>query len=92
LKKDVVRTIGFSVYQKVTTALRMFVYETVVDSWHENLIISESTYLKGMVKFSTAMVKVFGPKYLREPTVENTMALSEAIGWPCMLESLDCMY
>ena len=41
------------------------------------------------------MVKVFGPEYLREPTVEDTgklLAIGAAKGFPGMLASVDCMH
>ncbi|XP_020154340.1 uncharacterized protein [Aegilops tauschii subsp. strangulata] len=83
LKKDVVGMIGFSGYQKCTAALRMLAYGTVADSWDEYLRMSESTYGDAMVRFATAVVEVFGPQYLREPTVANTerlLTISEARG------------
>ena len=95
LKKDVVGTIGFSGYQKCTAALRMLAYGTTADSWDEYLRMSESTCGDAMVRFATAVVEVFGPQYLREPTVADTerlLAISEARGWPGLLGSLDCMH
>ncbi|XP_073357819.1 uncharacterized protein [Aegilops tauschii subsp. strangulata] len=57
--------------------------------------MSESTSGEAMVRFATAVVEVFGPYYLREPTVadiERLLAISEARGWPGLLESLECMH
>lgn len=53
--------------------------------------MSESTYGNTMVRFATAMVEVFGPQYLREPTFadnERLKALSEARGWPVCIDLL----
>ena len=61
----------------------------------EYLRMSESTCGDAMVRFATAVVEVFGPQYLREPTVADTerlLAISEARGWPGLLGSLDCMH
>ncbi|XP_020156970.1 uncharacterized protein [Aegilops tauschii subsp. strangulata] len=95
LKKGVVGTIGFSDYQKRTAALRIFAYGTAADSWDEYLRMSQSTCRDAMVRLATAVVEVFGPQYLREPTMANTMSLmtiSKARGWPGLLGSLDCIH
>ena len=55
----------------------------------------ESTCIETMEHFAYAVVKVFGPKYLREPNAEDTarlLALGEARGFPGMLGSVDCMH
>ena len=57
--------------------------------------MSESKCGDATVGFATAPVEVFGPWYLREPTVADTqrlLAISEARGWPDFLGSLDCMH
>ncbi|XP_020161214.1 uncharacterized protein [Aegilops tauschii subsp. strangulata] len=95
LKKDVVGTIGFSGYQKCMIALQMLAYGTAADSWDEYLRMSESTCRDAMVRFATVVVKVYGPQYMREPTVADTerlLAISEARGWPGLLRSLDYMH
>ncbi|XP_020164006.1 uncharacterized protein [Aegilops tauschii subsp. strangulata] len=95
LKKEAMGTIGFSGYQKCTTALRMLAYGTFADSWDEYLRMCESTCGDAMVRFATAVVEVFGPQYLREPTLvdrERLLAISEARGRPGLLGSLDCMH
>ncbi|XP_020179285.1 uncharacterized protein [Aegilops tauschii subsp. strangulata] len=95
LKKDAMGRIGFSSYQKCTAALRMLAYGTTVDLWDEYLRMSERTCEYAMVRFATVVVSVFGPQYLREPTVADTkrlLAISEARGWSGLLESLDYMH
>ncbi|XP_073360432.1 uncharacterized protein [Aegilops tauschii subsp. strangulata] len=95
LKKDAVGMIGFHGYQKCMTTHRMLGYDTAADSWDEYLRMSESTCGDAMVRFATAMVEVFGPQYLREPTMANTerlLAILEARSWLCLLGSLDCMH
>nr|XP_020159596.1 uncharacterized protein LOC109744861 [Aegilops tauschii subsp. strangulata] len=69
----------------------MLAYCTTADLWDEYLRMSESTCGDTMVGFATVEVKVFGPQYLREPTVTDTerfLAISEAIGWVGLLETL----
>ncbi|XP_020161215.1 uncharacterized protein [Aegilops tauschii subsp. strangulata] len=95
LKKDVLGTIGFSGYQKCTSALQMLSYGTAADSWDEYLRMSESTCRDAMVRFATAVVEVYGPQYMKEPTVADTerlVEISEARGWPGLLRSLDYMH
>ncbi|XP_073355210.1 uncharacterized protein [Aegilops tauschii subsp. strangulata] len=60
LKKDAMGTIGFSGYHKCTVALGMLAYGTTADSWDEYIRMSESTCGDAMVRFVTAVVKVFG--------------------------------
>ncbi|XP_020154698.1 uncharacterized protein [Aegilops tauschii subsp. strangulata] len=78
-----------------SAALRMLAYGTTADSWDEYLRMSERTCGDAMVKFATAVVEVFGPQYMREPTVadiERLLAITEARGWPGLFGSLDCMH
>ena len=66
-----------------------------IDSWDEYLRISESTCGDAMVRYATTVVEVFGPQYLREPTVADTerlLTILEARWWTCLLGSLDCMH
>ncbi|XP_020192295.1 uncharacterized protein [Aegilops tauschii subsp. strangulata] len=95
LKKDVIRRIGFSGYQKCTTTLQMLAYGTTADSWNEYPRMSESTCGDAMAGFATFMVEVFGPQYLREPTVANTerlLAMYEARGCAGLIRSLYYMH
>jgi hypothetical protein len=76
-------------------ALQMLAYGTVVDSWDEYLQMRESTCRDAMVRFAIVVVEVFGPQYLREPTVADTerlLVISKPRGWPGLLGSLDCMH
>ena len=57
--------------------------------------MSESICGDDMVRFATVVVEVFGPQYLREPTmvdIERLLAISEAKGWPGLLGSLDYIH
>ena len=72
----------------------MVAYGMAADSWDEYPRMSESTCGDAMVSFATAVVEVFRPQYLKEPTVADTdmlLAISEARGWPDFLGSLDCI-
>ena len=57
--------------------------------------MSESTCLESMYMFHNAVIVVFGPEYLREPTAEDTarlLAMNASRGFPGMLGSIDCMH
>ncbi|XP_073355329.1 uncharacterized protein [Aegilops tauschii subsp. strangulata] len=61
----------------------------------EYVRMSESTRLLSLYSFRMAVVEVFGPEYLREPTVADTerlLAINPERGFPGMLGSIDCMH
>ena len=83
LKKDVVGRIGFCSCLKCKAALRILAYGMTTYSWDEYLPMSEGTRGDAMARFASAVVEVFGPQYLREPTVAHTerlMKMSEVRG------------
>ncbi|XP_040254906.1 uncharacterized protein [Aegilops tauschii subsp. strangulata] len=57
--------------------------------------MGESTCLKTTVKFTRAMVEVFGPEYLREPNVQGTkklLAIGQARGFQeCSDQLIACI-
>ncbi|XP_073355475.1 uncharacterized protein [Aegilops tauschii subsp. strangulata] len=93
LKKDAVGKIGFSGAGPHCEYLHMT--QPHIRGRNTYGCLTESTYGDAMVRFATVVVFVFGPQYLREPTVANTeriLAMSEARGWSDLLRSLDCMH
>ena len=74
-KEDAIGMIGFSSYQKCTAAVRMLAYGVPSDLIDEYIRMSESTCLDYMYKFYKAVIAVFGPEYLREPTPQDTVRL-----------------
>ena len=74
-KEDAVGKIGFSSYQKCTAVIRMLAYGVPGDLIDEYVRMSESTCLESLYKFCKVVIAVFGPKYLREPTPEDTARL-----------------
>ena len=94
-KEDALGKIGFSSYQKCTTAIWMLAYGASGDHTNEYVRMSESTCLDSMYKFCKAVVAVFGPGYLRKPTPQDTvrlLAMNDSRGFRGMLGSIDCMH
>jgi hypothetical protein len=74
-RPDATGKLGFTSYQKCFAAIRMLAYGVAGDLIDEYLRMSDSTCLKSMYKLCRAVIVVFGPVYLREPTVEDTARL-----------------
>ncbi|SPT17435.1 unnamed protein product [Triticum aestivum] len=94
-KTDALGKLGFSSYQKCTAAIRMLAYGIPGDLVDEYVCMSETTCLMSMYKFCQAVIEVFGPEYLRQPTAADTerlLATNAARGFPGMLGSIDCMH
>ncbi|KAI4979088.1 hypothetical protein ZWY2020_015841 [Hordeum vulgare] len=94
-KTDALGKLGFSSYQKCTTAIHMLAYGIAGDLVDEYVRMSETTCLMSMYKFYEAVIEVFGPEYLRQPTAADTerlLATNTARGFPDMLGSIDCMH
>ena len=94
-KEDALGKLGFSSYHKWTTAICMLAYGIPGDLGDEYVRTSESTCLLSMYSFCTAVVEVFGPKYLRGPTftdIQRLLAINAKRGFPGMLGSIDYMH
>ncbi|XP_073353645.1 uncharacterized protein [Aegilops tauschii subsp. strangulata] len=94
-KEDAFGKIGFSSYQKCTATVRMLAYGVPGDLIDQYVRMSESTCLDSMYKFCKAVIVVFSPGYLREPTAQDTarlLAMNASKGFPGMLGSIDCMH
>ena len=73
----------------------MLAYGVPGDLIDEYVRMSESTCLESLYKFCKAVIAVFGPEYLREPTAEDTaclLAMNASMGFPGMLDSIGCMH
>ena len=94
-KRDALGKLGFSSYQKCTTAIQMLAYGVAGDLVDEYLRMGVSTCLEAMYKLYRAVIAVFGLEYLREPAAEDTariLAINERRGFSGMLGSIDCMH
>ena len=73
----------------------MLAYGIPGDLVDEYVRMSGTTCLMSMYKFCQAVIEVFGPEYLRQPTAADTerlLATNAARGFPGMLGSIDCMH
>ena len=80
---------------KCIAVVRVLAYGCSADAIDDHVRIGEDTILEAVRRFTKAVIAVFGSKYLRAPTKEDTQRLmteSEARGWPGMLGSFDCMH
>ncbi|XP_073363603.1 uncharacterized protein [Aegilops tauschii subsp. strangulata] len=80
---------------KCTAAPQMLAYGRSANSWDEYLRMSENTCRGVVARFATVVVEVFGPRYLREPTVADTerlLGISKARRWPKPLKALQEQY
>ncbi|KAI5019576.1 hypothetical protein ZWY2020_044464 [Hordeum vulgare] len=94
-KTDALDKLGFSSYHKYIAAICMLAYGIPGDLVDEYVCMSETTCLMSMYKFCQAVIEVFGPEYLRQPTVADTerlLATNAARGFPGMLGNIDCMH
>jgi hypothetical protein len=92
---DAIGKPGLSALQKCVSAIRMLAYGVSADSLDEYIRASESTVIKYMHIFCSAVIDAFGAEYLRHPTkddIENQLIRSERRGFPGMLGSLYCMH
>jgi hypothetical protein len=64
--------LGFTSYQKFSTAIHMLAYEVSSDLIDECLRMCETTYLDLMYKFCKGVIAVLGEFQLRQPNVSDT--------------------
>lgn len=94
-RRNAVRVLGLSCFQKVTAAMRMLTYGLPADATDEYIRIAESTALDSLRHFVAAVVNIFGDEYLRYPNEKDTkrlLAMGEKKGFPGMLGCIDCMH
>jgi hypothetical protein len=78
-KRNATGILGLSCLQKVVAAFWMIAYGVTADATDDYIRIRESTALESLRRFVIAVVKVFGPKYMRLPNKQDTARL-HAIG------------
>ncbi|GJS85681.1 ALP1-like protein [Tanacetum coccineum] len=79
---------------RCTSAIRQLAYGVHAKFLDEYMQISERTSRTAHDHFCQAVMKIYGPDFLRKPTVTDIEKLylhhKEKHGFPGMLESLDC--
>jgi hypothetical protein len=86
---------GLSPLQKCTAAIRQLATGSAADELDEYLKIGETTAMESLKNFVFGVREVFGERYLRRPTMEDTehlLKLGEKRGFPGMFGSIDCMH
>jgi hypothetical protein len=79
----------------VAVAFKMIAYGVPADAMDDFVCVGESTELKCLRRFTVAVVKVFGPEYLRPLNEQDTaelLAIRAKSGFSGMLGSINCMH
>ncbi|GKE02049.1 ALP1-like protein [Tanacetum coccineum] len=91
-KEDCTGKLGISLLIKCTSAIRQLTYSTIPDALDEYLQMGNATSRQSLEIFCTSIVHIFGPEFLRKPTltdVERLYAFHEnKHKFPGMLEVL----
>ncbi|GJW91540.1 ALP1-like protein [Tanacetum coccineum] len=95
-KEDCTGKLGISPLIKCTSAIRQLAYDTVPDTLDEYLQMCHATSRQCLEHFCTYIIHIFGPEFLRKPTITDVEKLYafhvNKHGLPGMLGSLDCTY
>ncbi|GJT08624.1 ALP1-like protein [Tanacetum coccineum] len=85
---------GISPLIKFTSAIRQLAYSVNASFLDEYMQISERSSHMALDHFCQAVMEIYGPEFLRKPTVTNVEKLyrhqEEKHGFPRMLGSLNC--
>ncbi|KAI7951125.1 hypothetical protein MJO29_009799 [Puccinia striiformis f. sp. tritici] len=94
-KPDALGRFGLRPLQKICSAIRMLASGGAADANDEYFRLAESTSLKSLDRFCSAVIAVYSEEYLRSPNEEDMkriLTINEKRGFPGMLGSLDCMH
>ncbi|XP_071688312.1 uncharacterized protein [Rutidosis leptorrhynchoides] len=95
-RRDATGLLGFTVYQKITSAIRQLAYGVAPDIFDEYLHIGESTSYLCLENYCKSVIHLFSNEYLRKPNASDVERLTrkheEIHGFSGMLGSLDCMH
>jgi nucleoside-diphosphate-sugar epimerase len=94
-RRNAAGELGFSAYQKISTAIRVIAYGIPADYTDEYLRIGKDTTTHSVRRFAKMVIRLCGSKYLRAPNEEDTkrlMKMNKKRGRPGMLGSIDCMH
>ncbi|XP_071739195.1 uncharacterized protein [Rutidosis leptorrhynchoides] len=95
-RSDTLGRLGFTMYQKITCALRQLAYGTSADIFDEYIKMAEKTGYVCLNNFCKCIIDLYGREYLRKPTATDVARLysahEEKHGFKGMLGSIDCMH
>ncbi|XP_071699799.1 uncharacterized protein [Rutidosis leptorrhynchoides] len=95
-RRDATGLLGFTVYQKVTSAIRQLAYAVAPDIFDEYMHIGESTTYHCLENYFKSVIHLFSSEYLRKSNANNVQCLitqhEQIHGFSGMLGSLDCMH
>jgi hypothetical protein len=86
---------GLTPLQKCTAAIRQLANGSAADHLDDYTKIGETTAMEAMKNFVQGVIAIFGERYLRRPTVEDTehlLKIGKKRGFLGMLGSIDCMH
>ncbi|GKB57869.1 ALP1-like protein [Tanacetum coccineum] len=70
-KEDCTEKLGISPLIKCTSAIRQLAYDTVPDALDEYLQMGNATSRQCLEYFCTSIIQIFGPEFLRKPTLTD---------------------
>nr|GFA94786.1 hypothetical protein [Tanacetum cinerariifolium] len=94
-KEDCTEKLGISLLIKCTSTIRQLAYGTISGALDEYLQMGHATSLQCLEYFCTSIIQVFGPEFLRKPTitdVQKTRSWSGSIhfvGGCCITRLMD---
>nr|GEW33393.1 hypothetical protein [Tanacetum cinerariifolium] len=93
-KEDCTGKLRIYPLMKCTSAIRQLAYNIVLDALDEYLQMGHATSRQSLEHFCRSIIHIFGPEFLRKPTITGVERLygkhEEKHGLPGMLGSLDC--
>ncbi|XP_022018806.1 uncharacterized protein LOC110918833 [Helianthus annuus] len=95
-RSDARGNLGFTTWQKVTTALRQLAYSNSSDIMDDYLRMSARVARESLHDFCVFVIELYMKRYLRKPTFSDDMQqilehYTEYHGLPGMIGSLNCM-
>ncbi|XP_071741341.1 uncharacterized protein [Rutidosis leptorrhynchoides] len=95
-RRDATGLLGFTIYQKITSAIRQLAYGVAPDIFDEYLHIGETTSYRCLENYCKSVIHLFSTEYLRKPNTHDVQRLitkhEQIHNFPGMLGSLDCIH
>ncbi|XP_071741015.1 uncharacterized protein [Rutidosis leptorrhynchoides] len=95
-RRDACGLLGFTIIQKVTSAIRQLAYAATAVLFDEYLHTGEQTAYDCLNKFCKCIFHLYATEYLRKPTAQDvqrsTTKHAQIHRFPGMLGSINCMH